>query len=70
MNCQERIEKIKAMPKGPGYYFAAACHNFLVEIERNGEYIFLTRREAQVHQQGIKDYFGVKTTLNNTILSL
>lgn len=70
MTVNERIEKIKALPKGPQYYFAAACHNFLVQIEREGQYIYLTEHEAKVHQQGIKDLFKVKTKLTHTTLTL
>lgn len=70
MTVNERIEKIRAIGKGPLYYFAVACHNMLVQIEREGEYSYSTEHEAKVHQQGIKDFFKVKTNLTHTTLTL
>lgn len=70
MTVNERIEKIKSIGKGPLYYFAAACHNMLVQIEREGKFSYSTEYEAKVHQQGIKDFFKVKTTLKDTTLTL
>jgi hypothetical protein len=70
MTVDDRIAKIKALYPSPLYYFGSACHNFLVAIEKEGQYTFLTEHEAKVHQQGIKDLFQVKTTLTHTTLSL
>lgn len=70
MTSKERILKIKSMPKGPDYYFASACHNMLCAMEINGQYVYMTRIEAENHQKGIKQHFQIKTKLHNTTLTL